>query len=248
MDTATITLSGASTDVGKLNTNSFAGSFTIGSTWTTARIGVRLAFDADPGANITAGTFFFGFGSGIATANLFGAASPSGQSLVGVDVNSKTWTRTAAGVFAPPLGANSLIHARYVNGTRTGGTTTSSNYFTLAAATSPAAAVIIFQLNKSASTYSLKCVSRNVNPSSTVPTAITTAQLKTAIQLPLMSDIATYLATLDANYAETTDATGIVTGSTYEATNGYFNAVHLAWNKSSPLLIVDDILLTIVTP
>jgi hypothetical protein len=244
MDTATLTLSGASTDVGKLNTNSFAGSFTIGSSWTTARIGCRLAFDANPGG-LTAAKFFFGFGSGIATANLYGAVTPSGQSLAGVDMNSLALASNGAGI-ASPVGG--LTHARIVNGTRTGGTAAAASYFTLGAAASPAGQVIVFEINKSASTYVLKSVVRNAGTANASVTGITTAQLKTAMQQPLMSDVDTYLSTLDSLYTEVTEATGIVTGASYEAANGYFNAVHLAWNKSSPLLIVDDLLLTIVTP
>ena len=245
MDTATITLSGASTDVGKLNTNAFAGSFTLGSTWTTARLGVRVAFDADPGTSITACKFFFGFGSGIGANQLYGAVSPVAQSLVGLDVNSLTFGRGAANVINAPSAG--FTHARIVNGTRTGGTAASGTTTTFAAQASPAGSVLIFELNKAASTYVLQSVCRDTG-NTTAPTAITTAQLKTAMQQPLMTDVDTYLSTLDAGYARVQDATGIVNGATYQATNGYFNAVHVAWNKSSPLLIVDDILLTIVTP
>lgn len=202
----------------------------VGSTWNSIRIGIRFAFD-DTGANLT-GTpnFLVGMlsnpveaGGMLSNGPLSGAAT---SHFIGIRNTDATWTRSA-GYYS--------IDANTFQATKKVGSTTSNGSAVLTGQTSVMEAapatnhsiMIVFLIKGSPWTVYF---ARNASTSETHKTQ---ADLITALEA---SDP---YATL--GYAATPQPTLTVD----EATDGYLNAVCVAWDRTTPALRIADVMYSI---
>lgn len=201
----------------------------VGTGWTTLRIGCRISM-TDSGANVTS-TPRFAFGICSGTSNIFMDATCT--HWLGA-ITANTFRRVSAG---PPayydLANNTgqpFYPATYIGTTLTLGSGLyggSYNTF-LFDSTTANRALMFLDITKGSPNFSLKMFS-NAAPAGT----------QTATDV----DLATYLTQVSLT---SPSLTGHVMSNTQtiavsEATNGFFNAVNISWDRSSPNIEISDL-------
>jgi hypothetical protein len=200
-------------------------SSSIGTSWTKVRVAARITI-TDSGAALT-GTpkFAFGMQSGAATdgSNLF-LSSGGPVHWFGIYTSGlATWNRAAG---PPVLYGNGAVSCGLTS--KKIGTTITSGanayYPELVDATTAGRGVLFLDVTKGSPNFTLNVFARTVATSNDV-------------------DLATYLAQVVLDSPTVTNHTflGAQTLAIDEATNGFFNAVGFAWNRSDALIELSDV-------
>jgi len=204
----------------------------IGTTWNKIRIGFRISMTDSGGSMSSTPKFAFGISSG--TSNIFMDATTT--HWLGALSNMSIWTRTAG----PPVqytmngaAGASIFAAKKINTTTTIGSAlaglSGSGTFivTLRDATTANRGVIFLDITKGSPNFTLAVtIYPWANSSTDVSVAAYLTQLSIAV--PSLPD--------HVNYEGTT-----ATVAVDEATNGYFNAINIAWDRSDALIEISDI-------
>jgi len=196
----------------------------VGTSWTTIRVGCRMSME-DSGASLTS-TPRFAFGICSGTSNLFMDATTT--HWMGAVSGATGWVRaTASSVVYYNLNdgiSNPLYLSKRIGGTLTVGTLLLGGSCGVPDCTVAARQCLFLDITKGSPNFTCK-IFQNSTPSVVDVT------------------LATYLSQLPLT---TPTITGHSQGSGItiaidEATNGYFNAVNVAWDRTSPAIEISDI-------
>ena len=195
----------------------------IGTTWTTIRVGCRISIE-DSGANITS-TPRFAFGICSGTSNIFmDATTTHWFGLLSTDPGWGRDTSSGTAVYQMALATIQPQLSKRIGGTITSGGTLGALSPRLADCTVAARSVMFLDFTKGSPNFSVKLLARDSFTNNDV-------------------SLSTYLAQLTLLTPSITNHTytGATTLAIDEATNGYFNAVNFAWDRSSPAIEISDI-------
>jgi hypothetical protein len=209
---------------------------TIGSSWTTIRLGMRFCFD-DAGANIT-GTprFYFGVMSnptlGLTNGPLSGASTSHFVGMISADT---TWTR--ATVPTRYSWSTNAFYAKKVGSTITTASNLSVNTIMSADPTVTRRAMIM-QIVKGSPNFSITIItSDNAGAVTDMPyTAILTA-----MEIATMAGVNTFL---NATYGTYSGGSNSANLAVNEASNGELNAICLAWDRTTTNIHCSELLFT----
>lgn len=210
----------------------------IGTSWSTLRIGVRWSMD-DTGFSI-GGTprLYMGMMSGPTAGMANGPLTDLTSHFVGFVSTTGIMTRTAGPYYSvtDTSSSSSNIYAKKVGSTLTLGSGTGIAISGVQAAPSSKRSAFIVEIVKGAPNFTINICRPNAAPVNDIATSNV---LKQAMEATLMTDAATILATATGGtYGGT--PTGTVAVS--EGTNGYLDAICVAWDRSSPALHISDIM------
>jgi len=192
--------------------------FTVGSSWTTLRIGMRYAL-TDAGASLGTGPeLWFGLLASPSANMANGPLTGSTSHFVGVRLHTN-WTRSTS----PTRYASSMDFSKRVSATTTNVAVGSNVTGADPDNVKPA---IIFQMRKVGTNPVLEIVTAT-SGGALINTTMTLAGLKVAMNAATMADAETALDTVVAGYS-LLDTNSL---SVNEAANGDLTAICLAWNS-----------------
>lgn len=203
-------------------------------TWTRMRVFIRFALN-DFGANIT-GTprLYVGLLSNPSAGLANGPLTATTSHFVGLINALATWTRNAG----PPVYysfATNTWFAKKIGATITTTTGGLSQPF-LTTVEANRRAIFGVELTK---TDAVTTNVRIMNPGTSSPLDVSLVQMRTAIEISLLTGAATYLSgVVGTNYEAS--ANGNVT--TNEGVDGVLNAVCVAWDRVNPAIRISDLM------
>jgi hypothetical protein len=207
----------------------------IGTSWTQIRIGVRFAFD-DTGADIlTNPGFWLGMLASPSASMANGPLTAATSHFVGFLSTQATWTRENA----PNTTYRLTSSAGGTSVKRVGNTTTASaagggkNTTWVSAVPASRRNVHGVEITKGAPNFNIRLLSAVSAP----VTDITSAQFLTAMGQTTIAQAATYLQSLGSSYTSTDNDNIAVS----EATDGFLNAICVAWNRTPNSVHISDI-------
>jgi hypothetical protein len=199
----------------------------IGTSWTTIRIGCRISIE-DSGA-ATTGTARFAFGVCSGTSNIYMDATTT--HWLGALTNTADWTRTAG----PPArvdmsgytgggGVCDFCPAKRITSTLTVGAIFATAQGIVYDCTTENRTAFFLDITKGSPNFTLSVFHRNTATASDVTLTAYLAQV--VLGSPALT-----------NHATMTSATIAID----EGANGSFNAVNVAWDRTSPAIEISDL-------
>jgi hypothetical protein len=204
----------------------------IGTSWTRLRVGCRIAFD-DSGANIT-GTprLYLGVMASPSVGMANGPLGATTSHFVGLIFGNATLTRNAG----PPAYYSGITGATNIMGKKVGAAISfaaANVTMNLSAAPATNRCVMIAEITKGAPNFTLQALSN----SATAVNDITLARFLSAMEIDTMAGVEAYL---DQFAAHGLVAPGSLAVS--EGVDGFLNAVCVAWDRSTPLVHISDMM------
>lgn len=200
-------------------------SSSIGTSWQSIRIGCRLSI-SDAGADLSS-TPRFAFGICSGTSNIFMDATTT--HWLGACTGNSTWTRTTVdGVTAydtndfsigRPLNASTRIGSTLTVGTRLDGGT----HVYMLDCTTAHRAMLFLDITKGSPNFTLRAFFKNASGSDV--------------------DVTSFLTQMELA-TPSFDGHTFPVGQTIavdETTNGFFNAVNIAWDRTTPAIEISDV-------
>ena len=197
----------------------------LGTSWTTIRVGCRISME-NTSANLTS-TPRFAFGICSGTSNIY--MDTTTTHWCGILTNAATWvtaTNNGVLVYSVENGSGPNVAKRI------GSTLTVGSAFGVANmiwdCTVASRSAFFLDITKGSPNFSFKIFSYTTQNSFVSGPDVSVDTLLT--QLPLSSPTI-------SNHG----SSGAVTQAIDEATNGYFNAVNISWDRTSPAIEISDL-------
>jgi len=190
----------------------------VGTSWSKIRIGCRIGIE-DTGAGLTS-TPRFAFGICSGTSNIYMDATTT--HWCGILTNAATWSRFTGPTFYQ-IAAGGLVVAKRIGSTLTTGSGIGdySNWHDCAAATRKA---LFLDITKGSPNFTFNLFYEH-GAFSSVDVSLATLLAQLPLSSPAITDH---------------ESSSNVTLAIDEATNGYFNAVNFAWDRTSPAIEISD--------
>jgi len=188
----------------------------VGTAWTKIRVGCRMSIE-NTGASITS-TPRFAFGICSGTSNIF--MDPTTTHWAGFLTNATTMPFYSNGNYTT---SGECVVAKRISSTLTIGSIIASNFSTQDCTTA-ARSMLCLDITKGSPNFTFQAFYNQTLPTADVPLATYISQL--TLTTPAFS-----------NHGFGTAQTLAID----ETTNGFFNAVNVAWDRSSPAIELSDI-------
>lgn len=217
-----------------LGNASWAGTLSIGSTWTRLRMGFRWAMD-DNGSNIIGTPIaFFGLLSNPAVGLTNGFQQVTTSHFRGKVRNAATMSR----------GTTPIVNysGTFQDILRVGNTNTQDNSETnfISADPSNVRTAVIVEFDKTSGT-AMTCQFVRVSGTAGL-VDVSLAALKAAIEVDTMTNAAASLSNSIGGSGTRYGAAGVISKTIDESANGSFNALHIGWGLTSGLHHISEVL------
>ena len=197
----------------------------LGTSWTKIRVGCRLSME-DSGASITS-TPRFAFGICSGTSNIFMDSTTT--HWAGVISYESSWGRyvTPAKYDLSGESGACMKVAKRIGSTLTEGSTIAGARLCIADCTVASRTVIFLDITKGSPNFTFDLFSWQNNIGNGAMADVTLSTYLTQVSL--------------SNPSVTNHSTTSATQAIDEATYGYFNAVNIGWDRSSPTIEISDL-------